>query len=148
MMSTGAARNGRAIRVTIQNSKPVVNFSDKELAVYMMNKIDQFTEAATAMRGCPSAKVKAVSVTGWQQHPEWASHTDQATKVWVLNESVQIDENGDIKPPGTTPYFWIGDICKKRIELFKPDRLTGAFQIADPRKRSIAVPHVDTEALV
>ena len=65
--------------------------------------------------------------------------------MWVLNEEVQIDSNGCIIPPGTTPYFWIGDICKKRI---KPDKTTGQFQIADPRKRSIALPNLNDQALV
>ena len=74
--------------MAIKSSKPLVNFSDKELAIYVMNKIDQFTEAATAMTGFPRAKVKAVSVTGLQPPPEWASHADQVTNVWGLNESV------------------------------------------------------------
>ena len=138
----------RAIRMAIQSSKPQVNFSDKELAVYLMNKIDEFTETATAMPGYSDVKVKAVSVTGLQQPPEWASQADREMKVWVLNESVQINEDGNILQPGTTPYFWIGDICKKRIELFKPDRLTGEFPIADPRKRSIALPQLDGQVLV
>ena len=134
--------------MAIQSSKPQVNFSDKELAVYLMNKIDEFTETATAMPGYSDVKVKAVSVTGLQQPPEWASQADREMKVWVLNESVQINEDGNILQPGTTPYFWIGDICKKRIELFKPDRLTGEFPIADPRKRSIALPQLDGQVLV
>ena len=45
-------------------------------------------------------------------------------------------------------YFWIGDICKKRIELLKLDKTTGQFQTADPKKRSIALPNLNDQALV
>lgn len=38
-------------------------------------------------------------------------------KRWSLGTEWKctIDENGDIKPPGTIPYFWIGNICKRDL---------------------------------
>ena len=96
-----------------------------------MNKVDEFTEAAVTTPMQEFTKLKAVSVTGLQQPPDWLEGDDEAKNVWVLNETVQIDGDGHIIPPRTTPYVWLGTICKKRIELFKQDKTTRQIQEGD-----------------
>ena len=96
-----------------------------------MMKIDEFS----ATNRDPNTRCKiAAQVTGLQKP---ANTTQDARKIWVLNERVQFDEDG--VQCHDSPYIWLGDICQKRKDLFLPDK-HGDCAIADPRKKSLASP--------
>ena len=122
----------QAIQLSLNTTRPQCSrLSDKDITDYFMMKIDEFS----ATNRDQNARCKiAAQVTGLQKP---AKTTQDARKIWVLNEQVQFDADG--VQCHDSPYIWLGDICQKRKDLFLPDK-HGDYAIADPRKKSLASP--------
>lgn len=83
-----------------------------------MNKVDEFTEASVTTSSTQFTKVKAVSVTGLQQCPDWSEGQDRTKNVWVLNEAVQIDCDGHTMLPWINTLLLAGYNMQEKNRAF------------------------------
>ena len=105
-----------------------------------MYKTDSFVHNGT------STKKGEARATGLQKAPKWAPPS-QATRVWVLNAKVHLNEDGDPVSPNESPYIWLGEVCSGRPDILQAEIATGQHLIADPNTKSIATLPLDTSAL-
>ncbi len=77
-----------------------------------MQQIDQHNED---QQTSIAKRAQAVSVLGLQVPPAWASQQ----RVWVINENVQLNEEGLPVSLCESPYVWLSNVCEHRVEFFQ-----------------------------
>lgn len=94
--------------------------TNTQLSAYLMFKYEEF---ATKCGGEPKYYV-AVRCLGLQDSKD----CENERKVWVLNSLMHFTEDGKILDPEDSPFIWLGDFKRGRLELSHliPDNMLAA----------------------
>ena len=80
--------------------------TDRQVTGYLMKKLEEFYARTLTEEGAQATK-HAVDATGLQLQP--------ARKLWVLNQHVQIDEDGKLVDPDESPMVWLGQYFRENV---------------------------------
>ena len=91
--------------------------SDTQISAYLMLKMEEYYSSQEEGE-CENQGPKIAVVSGLH-----STFHEQPKRIWVMNGSVHIDEDGELVSPDESPYIWLGDYGSGDIRGAPPQTL-------------------------
>lgn len=115
--------------------------TEAQLQQYLSTKYDDFLKNGENRSWPSKLAAQEVGLQHFETHELADIGAEDTPKVWVLNNTLHILQDGQVVPQGDSPYIWLGDVYKQVSANIAP---CGLVSIAGDQDDSVLSDLIDT----